>query len=1580
MLHIKNKAKKADASHHLDIQPEKKGREEQPPSYRKLKSNFFRSVSFRDSVFKRAGSDCDGEAVVCNCVLNSEHSKGQAKRKRANNANSEGVGFGCGPASDCLNRALNMECWPGQCPTLKETDTHCANSALQRNQKLQTEVFLTSDGRGWGLRAMEDCPAHTIIGEYVGEAVTVEEYNERLKALNAESDLYFASLSSEIILDARTMGNEIRFANHGCVPNCQLQKWIVLGEPRLALVAIKAISRGQELLYNYNFSLEEIQKLVAQKCCCGAPTCTGQLGGKTQSPDQEQQSLDARADRAVKVMEMKKPMLSTLQEVLALGEEGLDPNVVRGLHRLKRRATKAEVWRNKVRSTLRLDASGKSVGGKPEAKISLSELEDLLSDMPNDVLVSEEKDLRATIKRCMQIEEMLAEIFQSSAGIQVGAKRMDLESCVVSANNSECSEDTDTSSKVPSVNGECMSKSFGENSATQGPQEPYQGTLANGESTTPELEIQTVLLEMVAILETSEEGESGTEAYSNIHPLFCGEIHKEWFLKHLFIAPQLEQEQNLLHKNDWQAYADVLRTMMDLQLRVEQQVCKDAECKAKTGKPALALVQQALKGIEQLDNVVFQNTDRLREIVASVEEWAKEACAVFGLEMVEGTEQKPMRALEIELEGRMVWSYLREAWLQKYHPEKSAPSRRLKVLKADSNNESDMVEGYTPLVLKIVKDTSPKESRADPEKLNGMVETGAKGAENSRRRRASALFTDNFLYYDKHAGPPASARGTPKDRHTSEQMVTTPKCRAAKSRASEKWTALKPGAVSPPPALAKVPKKKKHHNLILKKTKKRKERPNPDAQQEVVEPVKKQYTHHKSFPVCQKFIPKHTLQKYRPLLKLDEEGKLGLLEKEVLLPELSLSHLGPLICLCRLPRNIAARLGAPHKLISCVVCGKAFHIDCLPKLSLKKVESFVCLFCLHNAGYPASCDYASLAQWRFQVQAFLRVEQLENLQKKARMLPVMAVDAAILLDKLVEQIRNWELRYDKLIMDMCCLEGPCSCAATRFSKPSETCTALTIPTKTNNNKEVTLLQTAFGLLSECLQLRVGFGKKAEVIIGSIWQLMVSHLKHTGEEIKTSEEDDSFAYSSLIPEIGRLRMLEDQSSRFQLFPRDAKWKVHIKDLQGFIKVGLEHDLPKCVLLQRAQNLYGQAQNLLFDAKRVLGCPTSQELLWIKECVQRLPVDLSGEYNIFCIASLLLSRSNEKTERPEGQYCVCQGADDGRLMICCDMCQEWFHSECIGVEADKAKMPQAKKKRTSLQEEEEFICLSCCLTVNRQYRFWWSSKHAPKRRLPGFEDVYPQHENDARQDLALHSHTLGLTQHHEGKNEVPYSYAYFPGEMACASEAEMDETLNLALQSPDQELALQSQMQMDPDMQTAQFFAGADSQFPMHQNIMPQWAGAYDQDQAHEWLKSSGYEAAYMPTTVFPYYVDPMTYTGGRVNPTAFPEVVSSAQSLSHHEAHAFGSSIPANTIDARQLAFLRMHDLQTAASPTLAPANFPVFFNNFEEQPTTNHINVANQQPNPLYQNLNWQHYNPPYDSSQYDMSQTWAHLFDRPWT
>ena len=72
------------------------------------------------------------------------------------------------------------------------------------------------------------------------------------------------------------MGNECRFVNHSCEPNCEMQKWTVNGHYRMALFALKDIQPDEELTYDYNFSLFNPHE--GQICKCGSAKCRGVIG------------------------------------------------------------------------------------------------------------------------------------------------------------------------------------------------------------------------------------------------------------------------------------------------------------------------------------------------------------------------------------------------------------------------------------------------------------------------------------------------------------------------------------------------------------------------------------------------------------------------------------------------------------------------------------------------------------------------------------------------------------------------------------------------------------------------------------------------------------------------------------------------------------------------------------------------------------------------------------------------------------------------------------------------------------------------------------------------------------------------------------------------------------------------------------------------------------------------------------------------------------------------------------------------------------------------------------------------------
>lgn len=86
------------------------------------------------------------------------------------------------------------------------------------------------------------------------------------------------AFDQNMIIDATT-GSIARFVNHSCDPNCRMEKWIVGGQPRMALFAgDRPILTGEELTYDYNF--DPFSAKNVQKCLCGSANCRGVLGPK----------------------------------------------------------------------------------------------------------------------------------------------------------------------------------------------------------------------------------------------------------------------------------------------------------------------------------------------------------------------------------------------------------------------------------------------------------------------------------------------------------------------------------------------------------------------------------------------------------------------------------------------------------------------------------------------------------------------------------------------------------------------------------------------------------------------------------------------------------------------------------------------------------------------------------------------------------------------------------------------------------------------------------------------------------------------------------------------------------------------------------------------------------------------------------------------------------------------------------------------------------------------------------------------------------------------------------------------------
>lgn len=90
--------------------------------------------------------------------------------------------------------------------------------------------------------------------------------------------IFIIILSKWLVIDAQRIGNESRFLNHCCEPNCKIEKWKVNGLPRIAVFANRNIQSGEELTFDYNFC--PFSRHSIQECKCGSEKCRSVIGPK----------------------------------------------------------------------------------------------------------------------------------------------------------------------------------------------------------------------------------------------------------------------------------------------------------------------------------------------------------------------------------------------------------------------------------------------------------------------------------------------------------------------------------------------------------------------------------------------------------------------------------------------------------------------------------------------------------------------------------------------------------------------------------------------------------------------------------------------------------------------------------------------------------------------------------------------------------------------------------------------------------------------------------------------------------------------------------------------------------------------------------------------------------------------------------------------------------------------------------------------------------------------------------------------------------------------------------------------------
>ncbi|XP_057742562.1 probable inactive histone-lysine N-methyltransferase SUVR2 isoform X3 [Arachis stenosperma] len=152
------------------------------------------------------------------------------------------------PCKGHLKRKFIKECW-SKCGCGKQ----CGNRIVQRGITCNLQVFFTPEGKGWGLRTLEELP---------------KDWGSR-----------FVKDEEALSLDAASFGNAARFINHRCYDSNLVEIPVEIEGPghhyyHFALFTCKKVAAKEELTWDYGIDFDDHDNPIKPfQCKCGSKFC-----------------------------------------------------------------------------------------------------------------------------------------------------------------------------------------------------------------------------------------------------------------------------------------------------------------------------------------------------------------------------------------------------------------------------------------------------------------------------------------------------------------------------------------------------------------------------------------------------------------------------------------------------------------------------------------------------------------------------------------------------------------------------------------------------------------------------------------------------------------------------------------------------------------------------------------------------------------------------------------------------------------------------------------------------------------------------------------------------------------------------------------------------------------------------------------------------------------------------------------------------------------------------------------------------------------------------------------------------------
>jgi len=160
-------------------------------------------------------------------------------------------------------------------PTLSSLSS--AGQKPNRNEKNDFYEVRKSGVHGYGGFAKKDLKKGTRVTEYLGDRITHKEADKRYEDHDEDDNHTFLFIvDKRTVIDAGVAGNNARFINHQCDPNCES----TIEKGRVWIETVRAVKKGEELGYDYQIGREKDDPEnvdVIYACRCGSPKCRGTM-------------------------------------------------------------------------------------------------------------------------------------------------------------------------------------------------------------------------------------------------------------------------------------------------------------------------------------------------------------------------------------------------------------------------------------------------------------------------------------------------------------------------------------------------------------------------------------------------------------------------------------------------------------------------------------------------------------------------------------------------------------------------------------------------------------------------------------------------------------------------------------------------------------------------------------------------------------------------------------------------------------------------------------------------------------------------------------------------------------------------------------------------------------------------------------------------------------------------------------------------------------------------------------------------------------------------------------------------------